>query len=523
MFDILIRNGIVIDGGKREPFRGDVGIKGDRIKSIGDLQNERSDVEIDAQGRIVCPGFVDVNDHSDTYWRLFSDPDLRSLVFQGVTTIVGGNCGSSLAPLVSARNIETIQKWIDLKKTNVDWLSTEEFFRALAKTGLTLNFATLAGHGTLRRGILGDDNRSLTAKEIRFMHKMLKGALKDGALGMSSGLVYTHAKGASVEELIALAGIVEDFGGIYAAHMRSEREGLLDAVEEILLVARNSGVRTHISHLKAMGEGNWDKMDKALEILDDAREKGTEVTFDVYPYVNTGSVLYTFLPDWLTEGGRRSMLHRLKDDRIREKALFEMKKDPFDFGKIEVAISALDRTLPRRRISQIAASQGKTDEEAVLDMLIASEGRVITSVELLSEENIRKALAHPMSMVATNGSGYSLEHARTGEMVHPRNFGAFPKVLEKYVREEHLLDWEDAIRKMTSMPAERFGIRKRGRIKEGYFADVIVINQARIKGPATAENPYQYAEGIDLSMVNGEIILNDGVFAGGRHGRVLKR
>ncbi|NTU66429.1 MAG: D-aminoacylase [Candidatus Moranbacteria bacterium] len=523
MFDILIRNGIIIDGSGKAPYHGDIGIKGDKIKEIGELQDEKGDVEINADGRIICPGFIDVNNHSDTYWRLFLDPDLESLVHQGITTIIGGNCGSSLAPLASPKTIESIQKWIDLREINVNWLSEKEFLKVLDKKGVTLNFATLVGHGTLRRGLLGDEIRSLNAKEIKFLHKMLKRALKDGAIGMSSGLIYSHAKSAGIEELVELSRIVKDYDGVYATHMRSEQEGFLDAIDETVYLAKETGVKTHISHLKAMGESNWGKMDEALALLSDAKEKGADITFDIYPYTNTGSVLYTFLPDWVTEGGKKAMLYKLKNKEVRERVISEMKSSPFDYSKVEISISPLDKTLARRNIMEIAKSQEKGVEDAIIDILIASEGRVITSIELLSEENIRKALLHPLSMVATNGSGYSIEHVKSGEKVHPRSFGSFTKVLEKYVKAERILSWESAINKMTGFPAARFGIMKRGLLKEGYFADILMIDSDRIKSPATTKSPYQYSSGIDLVMINGEVALNDDKFAGGKNGMVLRR
>lgn len=523
MFDIIIKNANIIDGTGGPAFRADIGIKEDVIARIGELGNEQAGVEIDASGKIVCPGFIDVNNHSDTYWRIFTDPDLESLVYQGITTIIGGNCGTSLAPLANPGTIDAIQKWVDVKKININWLRVKEFFSVLDEKKISLNFGTLVGHATLRRGIIGDAVRSMTPREIELLKKNLERAMKEGALGISTGLIYSHARLAPYIELLELAKIVKKYGGVYATHIRSEQEGILGAVEEALSIARESGVKLQISHLKVMGEKNWSKMSAILELIDRAREEGLDVTFDVYHYTATGSILYSFLPTWISEGGRRVMLHRLKDPVIRRKVLDEMRESGFDYSKIEIAISPLNRTLARRSILEIARSQEKSVEETVIDILVASEGMVITSLEILSEDNIRQALTHPLSLIATNGSGYSTNHVKTGERVHPRSFGSCVKFLEKYVKKERLLNFETAIRKMTGAPAEKFGLKKRGVLKKGYFADIVMLDQNNLKSPATVENPYQYSQGIELVVVNGEIALSDGKYTGKRNGQVLKR
>jgi len=504
-------------------FRGDLGVKDDEIVKIGELHDEKADLIIDAHGKFVCPGFVDVNNHSDTFWRIFLNPELESLVYQGITTIVGGNCGTSLAPLVDARTIESIQKWTDLKNVTVDWLRTKEFFDFLENKKLSINFATLVGHATLRRGILKDESRSLSPKEIAFIEKLLKDSLEEGALGLSAGLVYSHAKAASTDELINLSKWVKKYNGVYATHIRGEQDDIIESLEEAVEIAQKSKVKLHISHLKAMGEKNWSKMDEALDIIDHAYENGVDVTFDVYPYTNTGSVLYTILPDWIAEGGKKMLVRRLKDPVTRAKVILEMKESDFDYSKIEIAISPLNKTLARKKISEIAASQEKSVEEAVVDILVASEGRVIGSMEVLSAKNVEKALLHPLSIVATNGAGYNVDHKETGEIAHPRSFGAFPKVIHEYVLNKKLLSWEGAIRKMSSLPAKKFGLQKRGALLEGNFADVLVLDPEKINGPASKENPYQYSSGVDFMLVNGKVIVGEGEYNGEMGGRIIRR
>lgn len=523
MYDIIIKNGNIIDGSGEAPFRADVGIKDDKIAKIGELHDEKAEIEIDASGKIVCPGFIDVNNHSDTFWRIFSNPDLESLAYQGITTIVGGNCGSSLAPLVDAKNIESIQKWIDLKNINVNWLSLEEFFQSLGEKRLSVNFATLVGHATLRRGVLRDEVRSLNPKELKFIGQKLEEAMKEGALGVSTGLVYTHARLATIEELVSLAKIAEKFDGVYATHIRSESDDLIESLEEAFEIGKKSGAKLHISHLKAVGRNNWHKLEDALALINRAAEIGINISFDIYPYTNTGSVLYTLLPDWAAEGGRKMMLSRLKDPVIRAKVISEMRNSRFEYEKVEIADSPLNVSLNQRKITEIARSQDKSVEDAIIDVLIASEGRVITSMEVLSENNIRKSIIHPFSMIATNGSGYNIEHSKTGEIVHPRSFGTFIKVLAKYIFEEEILSLEEAVKKMTSFPAEKFGVRKRGQIKENYFADILILDRRKIASTSSKENPYQYCQGIEYSVVNGKMVIEKEKYNGIKNGKIIKR
>jgi len=336
MYDIIIKNGTIIDGTGEPMYKADIGIKENKIVKIGELHNEKWEIEIDATDKLVCPGFIDVNNHSDTYWQIFANPNLESLVYQGITTIVGGNCGSSLAPLADASSISSIQKWANIKQVNLDWLTLESFFDVVEKNNPSVNFATLVGHGTLRRGILKDEMRNLNPKETAFMEKMIQSSLKDGALGMSSGLVYTHARSASTEELISLSKILKKKDGIYVTHIRGEREEFVQAVEEAIRIAEDSKVKLHISHLKVMGEKNWHLMDEALFLLGKAKERGVDVTFDVYPYAHTGSVLYTLLPSWISDGGKRMMLSRLRDPLIRAKAVEQMRESGFDYSKINI-------------------------------------------------------------------------------------------------------------------------------------------------------------------------------------------
>lgn len=525
MFDILIKNGTVIDGTDKKSFRADIAIKGDKIKKIGQLNKKRAKTAINAEGQYVVPGFIDIHNHSDSYWTLFTIPKLDSMLRQGVTTIIGGNCGSSLAPLVRGNIIISIQKWADINEVNVNWLGMGEFLDVLERRKLGINFGTLVGHSTLRRGIVGEEFRKLKPKEIKMMERMLEDALKEGALGLSTGLAYSHAKVAPTEEIIKLAKIVKKENGIYTSHIRGEAEELIPAIEETLSIARKTKVPTEISHLKAMGKKNWPNFSKAIEMIEKVKQQGMNINFDVYPYDTTGSVLYILLPDWVAEGGKRMLIKRLKDPSIKEKVIKEMQETKsYEYDKVIVAISPADKTFIGKKIIEIAQTQGVSVEEAIINMLIASEGRVITFFKTLSENNVRLGLKHPLAFIGSDGSGYGIDYyARKKELVHPRCFGTFPRVLGKYVREEKLMSWEEAIYKMTNGPAKKIGLKNRGVLKRGNFADITIFNPKTVIDQATFENPFQYPEGVEYVIVNGKIAIDKGKYTGQMAGRVLRK
>lgn len=503
-------------------YRSDIAIHEDTIVAFGDFSHARAEKEIDATGQYVAPGFVDVNNHSDTYWQLLADPLLESMLRQGVTTIIGGNSGSSLAPLTHPDVIRSIQKWTDVERINFNWLSMDDFLREVEKRHPAVNFATLVGHGTLRRGVMKDETRSITPDEIATMQRFLRTALKEGAIGLSTGLKYTHARGAGIRELAALAKTAVAEGGVYATYVRDEEENLVKAVEEALSVAREIKAPLHISHLKAVGEKNWHLMDEVFNLIEAAALNDIEVTFDVYPYTSTGSVLYTLLPEWVTQNGRKMMIERLRDRQTYLTVLRDMHNNDTDYSQILISVSTLSKMLSHRKISEIAELQGKSPQEVVLDFLLASDGRAIVSLEVLSEKNVLKAIQHPFSIISSNGAGYDLAHRATGDLVHPRNFGTFPKVFAKYVREEKALSWEEAVHKMTGKPARKFRLEKRGLLEKDYFADIVIFDPKTIEDKATMEDPYQYPVGISHVIVNGSIALENGVTKE-RRGVVLRQ
>jgi N-acyl-D-amino-acid deacylase len=511
MYDIIIKNGTVVDGSGKAGYQADVAVSKNKISKIGNLKKVKAKIEIDASGKVISPGFIDIHNHSDSHWRIFLDPQLPSLLFQGITTIIGGNCGASIAPLTDGRIIESIQKWTDMKRVNVDWLSFSEFAEKMSQRKIGVNFGTLVGHGTLRRGVILDAMRRLDQNELDVVEKMLTRSIKEGALGFSLGLAYSHERLAAWDELEEFAEIVKSHKKVLAVHLRDEAGGIIEALQEAIDLAEESEVSLQISHLKVMGEKNWLLMDKILEMIEKARAADVNINFDVYPYTQTNSVLYSFLPAWAAAGGKKMLLSRMKDARLRKRITEDMKElAQIHYENAIIAMCGFSNSLANRRISEIARQQGISAEEAIVDLLIASEGRVITLVDCLDEENVKKAIKHPLSIIASDGSGYGVSFKESGELVHPRSFGTFPRVLGKYVREEKILAIEEAVKKMTSTPAKKFGLNDRGIVEKGKIADLVVFDAEKISDKATIENPYQYSEGISEVIVNGKMAMQGG-------------
>jgi len=525
MFDLLIKNAIILDGNKTKKYQSNLAILKGKIKRIGKLKNAKALRIIDATGLYLAPGFVDINNHSDTFLTLFTIPSLESMLQQGITTILGGNCGSSLAPLVEADMLKSIQKWADISEINLNWLTFKEFLDELEKKEIGLNFASLVGHSTLRRGLLKEEFRALKPSELKIVKGMLEAALEQGAFGLSTGLAYSHAKVASTEEIIELAKTVKKYNGLYASHIRGEAEELLPAVQETIEIGKKTGVSIEISHLKAMGRSFWPNMREAIELVEKASQKGININFDIYPYTMTGSVLYILLPDWAAEGGKEVLLKRLKQPATRARIIKEMQeKKYYEYDKITVAISPIDKTFIGKSISEIAQAQNISVEEAVINMLVASEGRIITFLDTLSKDNVEIGLRHNLSFIASDGSGYNLGYyKKKRELVHPRCFGTFPRFLGRYVRDKGMFSWEEAIHKITGGPAQKLGLKKRGLIKKSYWADLVLFNPQEIIDKADFENPYQYPKGIEYVLVNGEVAVENRVYTNKRAGKVLRK
>jgi N-acyl-D-amino-acid deacylase len=526
MYDILIKNSIIIDGSKENKYQADVAVSNGKIKKIEkNIDAKRAHKLIDGEGLYLTPGFIDLNNHSDTYLTLFTIPSQESLLKQGITTILGGNCGSSLAPLVSADSLMAIQKWADTTQINLNWLTFEEFINALEKIKIGVNFASLVGHSTLRRGLIKDEFRELKPKELKIMSEMLKTAMKQGAFGLSTGLVYSHAKMATTKEIIELAKIVKGFDGLYTTHVRGEAEELIPAIEETIEVVKKTGVNTEILHLKAMGKNHWQNMKTAIDLINAAVDKKLNINFDIYPYTVTGSVLYILLPEWVAEGGKIQLLKRLKDPAIKAKVIKEMQEQKaYEYDKVVIAMSPINKSFIGKKITEIAKIQEVSIEEAIINMLLISEGRISIFLDTLSEENVKMGIISSLGFIASDGVGYDIDYYhKKNDIVHPRCFGAFPRFLGKYVKKEFLIGWEEAIYKITYGPAQKLGLKNRGLIKEGYWADLVLINPEKIIDKATFENPYQYPQGIEHVLVNGEVAIENSYYTGRKSGKILKK
>lgn len=518
--DIIIKNANIIDGTGKKMFQADLGIKKDKINAIGDLQKKKASLIIDGVGLCIAPGFIDILNHSDSFLTPFFMPEAQSLVSQGITTILCGNCGSSLAPLINGQAISSIQKWGDISQININWRNMGDFLRVVEGVKLGVNFATLVGHSTMRRGLIGDVYRSLLPKEMEDMKFLLEQALKEGAFGLSFGLAYSHAKIAPQDELIELARTLRKFKGICSIHMRNESEEILSSINEALTIANYSQASLEISHFKILGENFWIKWAKAIQFLEESSKGGLNVNFDLYPYETAGVIFHIFLPDWVKKGGKSAMLIRLKKPELREKVIEEIKKQGLNFGDFIPSVGVVIG----KNIKDIASSQGLSVEETALDLLVASEGHFIVFAPAISQGNLKQGIIHPLSFVSTDGAGYDLDYGKnTGELIHPRSFGAFPRFLRKYVIEDQVLTWEKAINKITSAPAKKIGLEKRGEIKEGFFADLVVFDPKTISDKASFSNPYQLSEGVEYVFVNGEMAIRGRKLTKIRTGRVLKR
>lgn len=527
-FDLIIKGGTIFDGsGKRDGFVADVGIVGNKIMEVGSLDFVRAKKIINVDGLYVAPGFIDVLNHSDTYLTLFTFPKLESLISQGITTIIGGNCGASLAPWVSSQAITSVQKWTDPSQINVNWLRMSEFLNYINKKEnfLPINFATLIGYSTVRNGILDGKSRKLKENEIKIANYMIQEAIDEGGIGASSGLAYSGEKFVDDQELEELAKTIKSKDGILTVHLRNEADNILDALSEVIGVSKRAGNKLHISHLKVMGRKNWDKFDAILEMIEKAKDGGVDITFDVFPYASSGIPLYTILPSRTKSGSKKEIIETINNPDKREEIKKHIKDVDLDYKKTTIASFAGNPLFIGKTISKIAQSFEKPEEEVILDILTASELKVIVFSHVLSEENLQKAIKHPLCMVATDGAGYSIDKHKIKDLVHPRSFGAFPRYLRKYPNplNEDILSYKEAIYKITGFPAERFKISKRGLIKKGYFADITIFDKDKIEELTTFEDPFKYSVGVNYVIVNGEIIFQNDKFQDKFYGFVIKK
>ncbi len=505
MLDILIKNGIVIDGTGAAAHKADVAVERGKIVEVAPNINSKAQQIINATDRYVTPGFIDIQNHSDSYFTIFDQPDQLSLLSQGITSIVMGNCGASLAPLLTQESIKTMQKWHPLGGVNLNWTSLEELLKLFAASPKGVNVATLVGHATLRRGMVGDQVRQLTDAELKVMNKALGDALSQGAFGLSMGLIYAHEVNSSMEELQLLTNGLKSSGKYLSVHLRSEGSHILEAIDEVIGLAADADVPVKISHLKIRGEKNWHLFDRVMSKLEIAYHQGLNITFDAYPYDTSWSVLYTYLPKWVYEGGRTQILKMIADPTSRRKILDFLKDQEQDFENIIVSEADGNNNFVGKTLRQIGQNQNVSAEESLLNVLAATNAQVTVFDHNLSAEHVELLCSSPLSFVATDGAGYS---GRNQKLVHPRCFGTMPRFL-KMVREKKMLKWEQAIKKLTAEPARFMGIADRGVLAAKMSADIVIFDPQTISDHADYKNPDSFSSGIDIVLVNGKMAFAD--------------
>ncbi|OGD12828.1 MAG: hypothetical protein A2W20_00395 [Candidatus Aminicenantes bacterium RBG_16_66_30] len=524
--DLVVAGGTVYDGTGAAPVRADVGISGGAIREIGRIRSSRAAAVVEARGLAVSPGFIDVHDHTDV--GLLVNPKAESAIRQGVTTLVSGQCGGSPFPIADREFDETRQALADEYGLELDWRDIRGFLGRLERAGVALNYTTFVGHGTVRGAAMGQEDRAPSAEELEKMKALVAEAMAGGALGLSSGLEYTPGSFGSTEELIALSRVAARTGGLYATHMRDEEAGLLEAVAEALRIARETPIRLQISHLKIGFAVNWPKLGALLDMLEKARAEGIEFRCDRYPYIAGATGLSTLFPIWAREGGTERFIARLQDPafdaRVRAH-LAEQEKGYGSWDRILISDVGSDknRSFEGMSVLEAAAQAGKAPYEFMRDLLVEESDRVGMVSFYGSEDVLKRILSHPLVGIGADGSALAPYGPLAKGKPHPRNYGAFPRALGKYVREEKLLPLEEMIRKLTGMPADHFGFVRRGRLKVGWAADVCVFDPARVIDKATFKEPAAYPEGIEKVIVNGQLVVDGGEHTGRLPGKVLRK
>jgi len=520
--DIIIRSGSVLDGTGAPPAVQDIAIDDGKITRIGALSGLSAKTEISVPGKFVAPGFIDITNHSDTHLTMFRYPAMESMLMQGITTVIGGNCGASLAPLVSPDAIRVVSKWADFSQIGINWVGMDEFLAAMNSMRFGVNFGTLAGYGTLRRGVAGNDPAPLSLERRAEIRLLLERSIKQGAFGLSLGLSYGHERVSTTEELIEIAEPLSELGGVLKIHLRSEGTEVLSAVNEAVRIAREAGVAVVISHFKIIGRKAWPDAAKIFGIIANARESGVDICFDVSPYRTTGSQLYLLIPPWARRGGFEDLFARI-DSQIERKRIIEaLQGRTLHYDRI-VVIGAKHPSIVGRTLAALAENMGVSPEDALLDIVRGNEGRVTILGRTVSGKNTAAALRDPNSLVASDGYALSQDAITSGNLAHPRSFGAFPHFWHRMVNDMGLLKPEDAIIKMASGPARALGITGRGMIAKGNAADVVIFDPRLIRDRATYENPYRYPAGIEWVIVNGKIAVSQGKYMDVRAGAILRK
>jgi N-acyl-D-amino-acid deacylase len=529
-FDLVITNGHIIDGTGSPWYSGDVGIRDGKIAAIGNLAQATRTRTIDAEGKVVAPGFIDMLGQSEL--TILVDPLLPSKIYQGITTEITGE-GSSIAPLNDAI-IHGDRAAYDHYHITPDWRTLREYFTRLEKQGMGINLASYVGATQVRRMVLGDDDKQPTPEQLDQMKALVRTAMRDGAVGLSTALQYAPAPYAKTEELIALAGEASKFGGVYATHMRNESDSVLSAIDEALRIGREAHIPIEIWHIKVAGKENWGRMPDVVAKVNAARAEGIDVSANTYAYTAWFNGMSAFIPAWAHDGGDAKLVERLRDPAMRVRIRKELMTPSSDWdnewqeipGPESVLISVVQnpKLLPLQgmTLAEVAKIWNKDPMDALFDLLIQDQGFTEVAVFGMSEPDVALALQQPWVSIDNDSSGTSPEGILGQEHPHPRAYGAFPRILRKYVREEKKLTLEDAIRKFAALPAQRMRLTDRGVLKAGMWADVVVFDPATVRDLATFDNPNQLAQGMEYVLVNGVPVIDQGKMTGAKPGKALR-
>ncbi|MDQ3214356.1 MAG: D-aminoacylase [Acidobacteriota bacterium] len=531
-FDLVIRNGRIVDGAGNPWFHGDVAIENDRVARVGRFPG-RGTREIDAAGRLVVPGFIDMHSHSDI--AVLREGQAEGKIRQGVTTEIFGESGSAAprcprpAPNAPAAFATASVAAADPDPLKVDWTDFKGYFKRLAKERISVNVASFVGMGDVRACVMGEDDRPPTARELDTMRAVVAKAMRDGAMGLSAGLIYEPNSFAQTDEIIELAKIAARYGGRYAVHMRSEGLQITDAIAETIRIGEVAKLPVHIMHFKVSGRSSWGTIGSAIAQIEAARGRGVDVTADQYPYVASSTGLTARLPDWALDGGTPRLLERLAEpaqrERIRTATAESMARSGNDWTMAVVAQMRHERNKrwEGKSIADIALALGKPEFDTVADLLLDESGSISMVYFGMNEDDVRLALKQPWVSIGSDGTALNADPRSplSGGKPHPRSYGTFTRVLGRYVREQNVIGIEDAVRKMTSLAAQQMGIQDRGLLRRNMKADVVILDERTVIDRATFENPHQYGEGIDYVIVNGRVVLDQGRHTGERPGLVI--
>jgi N-acyl-D-amino-acid deacylase len=528
--DVVIQNGTLYDGTGSPPFIGTVAIKGDKIVYVGPPKFFRADKSINATDKAVSPGFINM-----LSWgvdSLIEDGKSQSDIRQGVTLEVFGE-GMSWGPLNDPLKTYMKKNQGDIQY-EITWTTLDEYLQFLEDKGISTNVASFIGATTLRVNAVGYENRAPNVEELELMKDLVHQGMKEGAMGIGSSLIYAPAFYSSTEELIEICKVAADYGGMYISHMRSEGNKLLESVDELLTIANEAGIPAEIYHLKQSGKKNWGKLDRVIQKIDSARAKGLKITTDMYTYTAGATGLDASMPPWVQEGGLEQWIQRLKDPQIRKRVIKEMQTDTDEWENLMRAAESPDKLilvgfkndslkyLTGKTLTEVAKIKGKSPEETAIDLVIQDGSRVGTVYFLMDEENVKRQIQLPYMSFGSDAGSLAPEGVFLKNSTHPRAFGNFARLLGKYVRDEQLIPMEEAIYKLSGLPATNLKIKERGFLKENYFADVVVFDPKSIRDFATFENPMQYATGVEQVWVNGTHVLENGTHTGAFGGRFVK-